>query len=391
MLPRPKYDARLKRLLRTFPVVAIMGPRQCGKTTLARRDCPGFEYLDLERPSDARKLEGDLELFLTSRKRPLIIDEAQRMPELFPVLRSLIDEKRGRNGQYVLLGSASFLLQSQLSDSLAGRIGFVDLSPLMLSEVSANPKFDAHWLKGGFPDALLRGNRTTLQFDWFDAYVRSLIEQDLPGLGIQVSPLEFRRLWEMCAHFHGGVLNMNKIAASMGISPQTVRRYIDILEQTFTLRRLPPYSRNLKKRLVKSPKLYFRDSGLFHYFRRLTTREDLLGSPDFGASFEGYVINAILETCRLEDPAWDASFVRSSDQHEIDLILTKGQKLVPIEIKCTFAPKIESLRSMNVMMDQLNAKRGYVICLGDDSYPVSSKIQCIGIEGWGTEGAKPFW
>ncbi len=391
MLPRPKYTARLAHLLGQFPVVAIMGPRQCGKTTLAKTECPGFDYLDLERPSDARKLEGDPELFLSSRQTPLVIDEAQRLPELFPVLRSLVDRNRKKSGQYVLLGSASFLLQRQLSESLAGRIGFLDLSPLMLSEVAPKPKFEAHWLKGGFPDALLHGNRRTLNFDWFDAYVRSLIEQDLPALGVDVSPREFARLWSMCAHFHGSVLNMNKIAASMGISPHTVRRYIDILEQTFVLRRLPSFHPNLKKRLVKSPKLYFRDSGLFHYFKRLTTREDLFASPDLGASFEGYVVNVIQETRQLQSPAWEAFFIRTSDQHEIDLVLVKGQKVIPVEIKCSLAPKLESLRSMRTLMQQLDAKRGFVVCLGSDDYPITKQIQAIGIEKWGNEGANPFW
>jgi uncharacterized protein len=372
-------------------VVAILGPRQCGKTTFARTECDGFEYLDLERPSDERKIVDEPELFLQSRKRPLIIDEAQRLPSLFPLLRSLVDEKRKQKGQYVLLGSASFLLQKNLSESLSGRIGFLDLSPLMLSEIHGVTDVEVHWLKGGFPDALLEGSSEELNFDWFDAYTRTLIERDLPSLGIAISPREFGRLWAMCAHFHGNVLNMNKIAASLGVSPHTVRRYIDILEQTFALRRLAPYHTNLKKRLVKSPKLYFRDSGLFHYFTRITTTEELFSSPELGASFEGYVVNTIIDACKLETPRWEPFFIRTSDQHEIDLLLVNGKKLIPIEIKCTLAPKPASLRSMTSLMSVLSCEKGFVISLGSHDYPVSPTIRCLGLGDWIRAGTHPFW
>ena len=368
-----------------------MGPRQCGKTTFARNELSGFDYLDLELPSHYQKLESDIELYLRSRKRPLIIDEAQRCAELFPVLRALVDEKRKVNGQYVLLGSASFALQRQISESLSGRIAFLDLPPLQTNEIYSSSALETHWLKGGFPDALLHGDADRLSFDWFEAYTRTLIERDLPSLGLDFDPLQFRKLWTMCCHFHGQALNMNKIAASMGISGHTVRRYLDILEQSFLLRRLDPYHVNLKKRLVKSPKLYFRDSGLFHYFSRILSSEELMTSPQRGCSFEGYTVEQLIQAVTLEGSGWTPYYFRTSDDIEVDLLLVRGSEKIAIEVKTKLSCCEEDVHGLRKACRLLGISKSFVVALGGESYPMKEGTTCIGARKWMQDGCPAFW
>lgn len=391
LFTRLQYNKSLKQALIDYPVVAVMGPRQCGKTTLVKNTLEHFDYLDLELPSDHAKLSGDIEIFLRSRKKALIIDEAQRCPQLFPVLRALVDEKRTQKGRYILLGSASFQLVSQINESLSGRVAFLDLTPFLYSEVYKKISLEQHWLKGGFPDALLQNEEEKINFYWFENYTRTLIERDLPALGIEVSPEKFRQLWLMCVHFHGNILNMNKIATSIGISSHTVERYLDILEQTFMLRRLQPFSSNTKKRLVKSPKLYFCDSGLFHYFSRILTHEDLYASPERGASFEGYIITQIMGLIRQRQPEWACYFFRTSDDIEIDLLLLKGKKKIAIEIKCVLSPHIEHAKSLIKAKEILGIKQGIIFHLGRDSYPLQADIQCISFASWIKNDCLPFF
>jgi len=391
LIDRTSYIHRARELLGSFPVVAVMGPRQCGKTTIAKTGFPEYEYLDLELPSDFQKFEADPELFLRTRQRPLIVDEAQRAPALFPILRALVDADRKRKGQYLLLGSASFSLQKRLSESLSGRIGFLDLSPLLLPEITARCGFDTHWLKGGYPDALLEGTADSLNFDWFEAYTRTLIERDLPALGIDVNAILFRRLWAMCSHFHANILNMNKIASSLGISPHSVRRYIDILEQTFVLRRLAPYHANIKKRLIKSPKLFFRDAGLYHYFSRILDHEALLTSPNRGSSFEGYVVEQILQMLRVSGSGWEPFFFRTSDGMEADLLLVRGESIIVVEIKCALSSGQRERKTLQKTISLLGAEKAYVITLGQDRFPISDRVTALGIHQWIREGTPPFW
>jgi predicted AAA+ superfamily ATPase len=261
------FHERLAYLLSRFPGVTVLGPRQCGKTTFIREALSGWTYLDLERRSDATPLEADAEARLMMLGDSVIFDEAQRVPQLFPVLRGVIDRERSRNGRFVLLGSASPALVKQISESLAGRTAFLDLPPFRWDEVARGPrdvKLPDLWFRGGFPDALLE-QHDVARLDWFEAYTRAFIERDLPGLGIDVSATQMRRLWAMVAHGNGSLWNASQLAASLWISYHTVNRYLDILEQTFLVRRLAPYFVDIAKRMVKSPKIYFLDTGLLHY------------------------------------------------------------------------------------------------------------------------------
>ena len=368
--------------------MAILGPRQCGKTTFVKNCFPDYEYLDLELPSDLAKVEGDPELFLSSREGAIIIDEAQRMPELFPLLRALIDQDRKHNGKFILLGSASFQLNKNINESLAGRVAFLDFSPLNALETRTYYPLEALWLKGGFPDALINKPNNELNFEWFDFYTRTLIERDLPSLGIDIDIRQFRLLWKMASHFHGELLNKNKMATSLGISPHTVERYLGILEQTFTLRLLPPYYANIKKRLVKSPKLYFRDSGMFHYFRDIRSFAGLTASPDLGNSFEGFVIEQICQICQ---PDWMPYFFRTSDGIEADLLLSKADARIPIEIKSKLNANQNDAKPLEKILKFLGQQKGFIISLGEDSYPISERIMCIGMKGWIKNNCPKFW
>ncbi len=389
---RDQYLSRGRQLAEQFPVLCILGPRQCGKTTLAKVGWPDYDYLDLELPSDFSKLSADAELFLTSRRRSLIIDEAQRHPPLFPLLRAIVDRDRKRAGQYLLLGSASFRLVEAINESLSGRVAFLDLTPLLAKEcVRSSADIDTHWLKGGFPDAYLAGAPDQLSFEWFEHYSRTLIERDLPALGVEVTPQTFRRLWQMCAHVHGNVLNMNKLAESLGVSPHTVGRYLDILEQSFLIRRLPSFHANTKKRLVKSPKLYLRDSGLTHYFLRILDHEALIVSPDRGKSFEGYVVEQVVGVNQLESRAFEPFFFRTSDQYEVDLVLAAARRRVLIEIKAGTSIDAREISRLQTCKDIIGAKRAFVILYGRGSYPVGPGLDCIGISDWAARGFDPFW
>ena len=391
LIERKAYGNRVCRVLENRPVVAILGPRQCGKTTLARELFTGhFSFLDLERPSDLAKLSSGAEFYLREKKGPLVIDEAQRMPEIFPLLRVEVDRRR-KPGQFVLLGSSSFQLIQSISESLAGRVGFVELGPLGLFELGSDISLWHHWVKGGFPDALLGGKEEKLSFDWHEDYTRALIERDLPGLGIDIGPGEFRRLWAMACHFHGELLNMNKMASSLGLSPHTVKRYVDILEHTFMVRRLSPYFANIKKRIIKSPKLYIRDSGLFHYFSRILSRQDLVEHPSLGKSFEGFVVELIAQILALLTPEFELFFFRTSDGIETDILLKKGRYHVPIEIKSTLSPNIQMVAPLEKTLSLLRSKKGFVIHLGEESFPLSKSIRAISLNAWREEGLIPFW
>jgi len=390
-IPRPNYKERARELFSSFPVLAVLGPRQAGKTTLVQGEFAECEYLDLELPSDFTKISTDIELYLSSRTGPVIIDEAQRLPELFPVLRSMVDRKGAEPGQFIILGSASFELSKQISESLSGRVAFLDLGPLLLPEIYGVYDLTTHWLKGGFPRALLEGKQSELNYRWFEFYSRTLIEQDLPALGIDLDAILFRRLWAMLSHFHGQLLNVSKVASSLGISPHTAERYLSLLEMTFHVRRLAPFHANLKKRLVKTPKLYFRDSGLFHYFSRITDSEDLLTNPNRGASFEGYVIELLIQSLSLRDDPATPYFFRTSDDYEVDLFLYDNKTITAIEVKCSLAPKLEELKGLQKAIELLPVKHAVVLTLGSDCYPLTESIHCCGIEALASRLFEPFW
>lgn len=361
--------------LQTFPVVGLVGPRQVGKTSLARELAAQLGnaavMLDLERPSDLAKL-AEPELFLEPlADRLVILDEVQLRPDLFGVLRALVDAQR-RPGRFLVLGSAGPTLIQQSSETLAGRIEYVELTPLTLAEVrqrSPEPSPETGlWCRGGFPDSYLaRSDAQSMR--WREAFIRSYLERDIPQLGIRVSAATLRRFWLMLAHHHGQVWNASTIAASLGVSAPSVRHYLDILESTFMVRVLPPYSANLGKRLVKSPKVYLRDSGLLHALLNLPSHGALMGHPALGASWEGWVIEQILAQAPVGSRP---SFLRTASGNEIDLLLElPGGQLRAIEIKHAASPRVG--KGFAEVLDALQLPSGFVIAPVTEPFPLSRR------------------
>jgi len=367
--------ARLETALRDFPAVALLGPRQCGKTTLARATVgqrPTTVMLDLERPSDLRRL-ADPELFFRMHRAQradtlFCLDEIQRVPELFPVLRSVIDET-GRPGQFLLLGSASQALLRQTSETLAGRIVFLELTPFLATEVAATPGevLASLWLRGGFPRSVLARSEAT-SYQWRESFIRTFLERDLPQLGITIPAATLHRLWGMLAHSHGQLLNSSQLGAALGVSHTTLRAYLELLTQTFMVRLLPPYHANVRKRLVKSPKVYIRDSGLLHALLELADLDALLGHPIVGASWEGFVLEQLLGAL----PEWQAHFYRTASGAEIDLVLSRGRQRLAVEAKASVAPVVS--RGFYTAMADLDIEAGWIIAPVDTPYPLRERV-----------------
>ncbi len=376
------YGSLLRRLLRRFPSVTMLGPRQCGKTTFIRAALPTWTYLDLERPSDSAPLVSDPEARLDQLGDRLIFDEAQRVPELFPVLRGIIDSRRAKRGRFVLLGSASPSLVRQISESLAGRTAFLDLPPFRWSEVKSHRQIrelKTLWFRGGFPEAFLeRDDRA--RHEWLESYTRSFIERDLPALGIDVSASQMRKLWAMLAHCNGGVWNASQLAASLGVSYHTVNRYVDILEQTFLIRKLPPYFVNIGKRLVKSPKVYFRDTGLLHFFLGINSVSVLDTHPARGMSWEAFIIDQLISVFQKAEPGSQPYFWRTSLGQEIDLLIDLGAKKIPFEIKLHSAPTAGDAVTLLQCMRDLNLPGGYLVHSGRQHYSLGNGITALSAE-----------
>jgi predicted AAA+ superfamily ATPase len=373
------YAAQLQRLLRQFPAVTVLGPRQSGKTTFIRRTLPEWTYLDLERPSDATPLAADPEARLNQLGERVVFDEAQRVPEFFPVLRSVIDSRRSRRGRFVLLGSASPSLIRAISESLAGRTAFLDLAPFRWDEVARqrNPGgLMTLWFRGGFPEAYLeRDDRA--RWTWMEAYTRAFIERDLAALGIEVSAIQMRKLWTMLAHCNGGVWNASQLASSLGASYHTVNRYVDILEQTFLVRKLPPFSASIRKRLVKSPKVYFRDTGLLHYFLGIPDEPTLEVHPARGLSWEAFIIDQLISAFQRFAPGSQAFFWRTAQGEEVDLLMDVGGRRVPLEIRLHSAPTPQEAQGLRRCMQDLGLSRGYLIYPGSRNYSLGSNITAV--------------
>ncbi len=376
MMLKRDLESLLRSSLRRFPVVALVGPRQVGKTTLARivaRKLGHVVYLDLERPSDAARLS-DPELYLEPlADRLVILDEIQRRPELFPALRSLVDAKRS-NGRFLILGSASPALSRQASESLAGRIIYHELAPFTVGE-AATGAHDTRmklWNRGGFPGSFLASSNAR-SLAWRAAFIDTHLQRDLPALGVRIPATALRRFWEMLAHFHGQLWNASKIAGSLGVTPPTARHYLDTLEDTFMIRQLPPFAANLKKRLVKSPKIYLRDSGLLHALLRIGAIDDLLGHPVAGASWEGWVIEQALA---VSGSLTGASFFRATGGAEIDLVLEQPRgKRIALEIKLSSAPKPS--RGFWSGIADLKPSAAYVVYPGKERYPLGPGVEAL--------------
>lgn len=347
-----------------YPVVALLGPRQVGKSTLAKRlmkhKLEGI-YLDLERKSQINKLT-DPEAFLNHNKTSFIcFDEIQRLPEIFPLLRSVVDE-RATNKNFLVLGSASRDLLKQSSESLAGRISYLEMTPFTLSEISERHAINL-WLRGGFPRSFLSKNQE-LSSKWRENFIRTFLERDIPQLGFHIPSHNLGRLWQMLAHDHGQVLNSSRLASSLGVTAHTINNYIQILTQTFLVRTLQPFRSNLKKRLVKAPKVYIRDSGLLHSLLGIDSMNELLGHPIYGTSFEGFVIENIM----TQFPRWSFYFYQTRSGAEIDLVMTKGRKIIAIEIKASTSPKLE--KGFFTAAKDVEVTQKYLIAPVDTPYPV---------------------
>lgn len=362
---------RVERSLMKYPVVGILGPRQVGKTTLAKtikdRIKKDVVYLDLELPSDLNKLQ-DPELYLSQFTNTLvIIDEIQRMSSLFPLLRALIDMNR-TSGRFLILGSASPELIRHSSESLAGRIIYHELSPFIFQETDGK-KIQKLWLRGGYPQSYLSENDEESVI-WREAFIKTYIEMDIPQLGIRIPAQQLRRFWTMIAHSHAQLWNASKIAGSLGVSAPTVRSYLDILEETFIVRQVQPYHSNIKKRLIKSPRVYIRDSGLLHTLLNIRTINDLHSHPSLGSSWEGFIVEQIMG---ILPERWQAFFYRTGAGAEIDLALFDNKyKPIAIEIKYSMSPKLE--RGFWNAYEDLSCRKGYVIYPGTESYPIGKNV-----------------
>jgi hypothetical protein len=368
---------RLRQLAGGFPAVAILGARQVGKTTLARSAFPDLAYRDLEDPRTAQ-------LFLDDPRHALdaagpagaVLDEAQRVPALFAALRGAIDADRARNGRFILLGSAQPGLVRGIAESLAGRVAVLELDPLTAGEALTGDRphpWRDLWLRGGFPDAV-RGDFR----QWWEQYLRMLLERDLPQYGIAADPLFLRRLLTMLAHQQGGLFNASALGASLGVSYHTVQRYVDVLESVFLLRRLPPYFRNVGKRLTKSPKLYLRDTGLLHHLLNIGTAEELSGHPVRGASWEGFVIEDILRRERLAHPGSQAHFWRTASGAEIDLLLDRGSSRVAVEIKAGHGGQSPVLRTLRGAVPDTGADRAWIVDQAQGIEPLAPEVTRAG-------------
>lgn len=363
---------KLTRALTESPAVALLGPRQAGKTTLAKiiaAQYPGSMYLDLERPSELAKLT-DPELFLSRyADRLIVLDEIQRQPELFPILRALIDETR-HPGRFLLLGSASPQLLRQASESLAGRISFHELAPFDIGEIAPTHfKLQDFWLRGGYPPSWLAKTEQA-SFAWRESFISTHLERDIPSFGIRVPGTTLRRFWQMLAHLHGQLWNASRLASGFGVSAPTVEHYLDILEATYMVRRLLPLHVNLGKRLVKSPKIYLRDSGLLHALLGVATLEELSGHPVVGASWEGWVLEQIAQ---LLGPQWQLSFYRTAAGAEMDVVAERGNLKIGFEIKFSSAPAL-SKGSWTAIAD-LKLNHTYVVAPVESGYPLAGNVE----------------
>ena len=370
-------SAKVENLLSEFPVVAILGPRQCGKTTLVKHllsNTSKYLCLDLEKPSDLKKLTDPELFFETNSDKLFCLDEIQRLPDIFPIIRSFCDEQ-DRNELFLILGSASPELLRQSSESLAGRIIYTELSPFLFSEVVEKYCYNdlvKFWNRGGFPRSFLAKNDAT-SYIWRQNFIKTFLERDIPALNFNITSQTMQRLLTMLAHSHGQIANYSKLGASLGVSNHTVKSYIDLLSQTFIVRVLQAYKSNTKKRLIKSPKVYIRDSGILHALLDLQEFAELFSHPIFGASWEGMAIESII----IRYPQWKPSFYRSSNGAELDLILQKGIRKIAFEFKASKSPTLT--KGFWNSFEEIKPDKTYIVAPIEDTYPIKENIFVCGL------------
>jgi predicted AAA+ superfamily ATPase len=373
---RDQYLAVIESHFKVHPITALLGPRQVGKTTLARMYIEAYreknvELFDLENPVDLARLENPMIALSKFSNQLIVIDEIQLRPELFPVLRVLVDQPEQKR-RFLILGSASRDLIRQSSETLAGRIGYIELTPFSLEEVEDGEKL---WVCGGFPRAYLAATDSE-SYLWRQSYITTFLERDIPNLGFQIPPQQIRRFWLMLAHYHAQIFNASELGRSLAVSDHTVRKYLDILIGTFMIRLLPPWLENLGKRQVKSPKIYFRDSGILHALIGIATRKDLDNYPKMGSFWEGFALEEVIR--QLHASPEECYFWATQNGAELDLLILKNGKKLGFEFKYTDMPKTTA--SMHIAIEDLKLDHLYVIYPGHQQFPLTDSITACGIK-----------
>jgi len=357
-----------------FPVTAILGPRQCGKSTLIKEFLKNHDstiYLDLQLESDRQKLSNPEQYFTYNLGKQICLDEIQNVPEIFSTLRSIIDQDR-RPGRFIILGSASRDLIKQSSESLAGRIGYLELSPFIYPEIKKYKSLNDLWIQGGFPDSFLASLK--LSRNWRNNFIRTFLERDIPQIGFSIPADSIRRLWRMLAYNQGQILNLSNLGRSLGTSHTTVRNYIDLLNQTFMTRELLPLESNVGKRLIKSPKLYIRDPGILHSLLNINDYNELISHPVYGFSWEGFVIDNI---CTYLNE-FETFFYKTAQGAELDLVLIKGEKKLAFEFKVT--DTLKPTKGFWSAVQDINPDITYMVSPLADKYPIADSVWGIGIQ-----------
>ncbi|MDF2965176.1 MAG: putative superfamily ATPase [Rickettsiaceae bacterium] len=372
---RQYYIKQIRQYFKINPICAILGPRQCGKTTLSKQfakelNDAEINIFDLENPIDLARLDNPL-LALQDLKGLIIIDEIQRRPELFPILRVLADSI---DAKFLILGSASRELIKQSSETLAGRISYIELTPFSLSEVNEIKNL---WIRGGFPRSYLAESDED-SYLWRESYIRTYLEQDIPNLGFQIAPRNIHRFWMMLSNYHGQIFNASEIGRSLGITDHTAKNYLDILEGTFMIRSLQPWFENISKRQVKSPKIYFRDSGILHNLLGLRNKQALDAHPKLGASWEGFALEEVLKTWHI--PKGECYYWATHGGAELDLLVFKDGKKIGLEFKYTDFPKITP--SMKYALEDLKLDKLIIIYPGDKNFKLGDNIEVISLENF---------
>lgn len=382
MIERKRHIQDILESFEDFPVVGVIGPRQIGKTTLAHQVARNYSeparHFDLERGADLDRLESDPEFVLTDQHGLVVLDEVQRLPGIYTTLRVLAD-RRPRPAKFLVLGSASPTMLQQTSESLAGRIRYHNLSGLGLYEIQPELQ-DSLWLRGGFPRSFL-ARSDQRAFVWLEELIHTFLTRDIPAMGLTLSPTLLRRFWTMLAHLQGQVWNASEIGRSLGLSDVSVRRYLEMMSDALLIRLVQPWYANIKKRQVKAPRIYFRDVGLLHALLGISSMEELLSHPKAGVSWEGFVMEQVIEFFRLRDH--QVFFWRTHTGAEIDMVVQHGTELIGIEIKRTSSPSVT--KSMRSALTDLELAAVIVIHAGKDSYSLTERVRAVSVYDLSTE------